>query len=191
MIMGISLMINLVTTPAFTLLPLLITTYFKGGAIELAWVQSANGLGLILGGIALGVWGGFKSKSRTAFTALFIGSWGLIGFSQTPASMFWFGIVCVFVFGFMNAIGNSSFFSVLQAVIPHEIQGRVFTLVMASSIAVSPIGLAIAGPVAELIGIRAWFVIAGIAILLGASLGFMVPGLKDLEKAFGGESQER
>jgi len=191
MIMGISLMINLVTTPAFTLLPLLITTYFKGGAIELAWVQSANGLGLILGGIALGVWGGFKSKSRTAFTALFIGSWGLIGFSQTPATMFWFGIVCVFVFGFMNAVGNSSFFSVLQAVIPHEIQGRVFTLVMASSIAVSPIGLAIAGPVAELIGIRAWFVISGFAILLGASLGFVIPGLKDLEKAFGGESQER
>ena len=87
--------------------------------------------------------------------------------------------------------GSDSLARVLQAVIPHEIQGRVFTLVMASSIAVSPIGLAIAGPVAELIGIRAWFVIAGIAILLGASLGFMVPGLKDLEKAFGGESQER
>ena len=91
----------------------------------------------------------------------------------------------------MNAIGNSSFFSVLQAVIPHEIQGRVFTLVMASSIAVSPIGLAIAGPVAELIGIRAWFVIAGVTLLLGALTGLMIPGLRDLEKAFSGESQER
>jgi DHA3 family macrolide efflux protein-like MFS transporter len=190
MIMGISLMINLVTNPAFTLLPLLITSYFKGGAIELAWVQSANGIGMILGGITLGVWGGFKSKSRTAFSAIFIGSLGLLGFSQTPADMFWLGIACVFVFGFMNAIGNSSFFSVLQVVVPHEIQGRVFTLIMASSIAVSPIGLVIAGPVAELLGIRFWFVIAGLTILIGSLMGFMIPGMRDLEKEFKDESEE-
>ena len=181
-IMGISLMINLVTTPAFTLLPLLITTYFKGGAIELAWVQSANGLGMILGGITLGIWGGFKSKSRTAFTAILIGSLGLLGFSQTPANMFWLGVFFIFVFGFMNAIGNSSFFSVLQTVVPFEIQGRVFTLIMASSGAVAPVGLAIGGPVAELVGIRFWFVIAGINILIGSVLGLVIPGIKNLEK---------
>ncbi len=188
MIMGISLMINLVTNPAFTLLPLLITTYFKGGAIELAWVQSANGIGMILGGVTLGIWGGFKSKSRTAFSALIVSGIGLLGFSQTPADMFWFGILCVFIFGFMNAIGNSSFFSVLQVVVPHEIQGRVFTLVMATSIAVSPIGLAIAGPVAELFGIRFWFSLAAIAILIGSSMGFMIPGLREFEKILSQET---
>ena len=181
-IMGISLMINLVITPAFTLLPLLITTYFKGGAIELALVQSANGLGMILGGITLGIWGGFKSKSRTAFTAILIGSFGLIGFSQIPADMFWLGVFFIFVFGFMNAIGNSSFFSVLQTVVPFEIQGRVFTLVMATSGAIAPIGLAIGGPVAELVGIRFWFVIAGINIFIGSLLGLIIPGIKNLEK---------
>lgn len=189
-IMGIALMINLVTTPAFTLLPLLITTYFKGGALELAWVQSANGIGMILGGIALGVWGGFKSKSRTAFSALLIGSLGLLGFSQTPADLFLLGVAFVFVFGFMNAIGNSSFFSVLQVVVPPEIQGRVFTLVMASSTAVSPIGLVIAGPMAEMFGIRLWFVLAGITILIGSLMGFIIPGLKDLEKAFEAATEE-
>ena len=188
MIMGISLMINLVTNPAFTLLPLLITTYFKGGAIELAWVQSANGIGMILGGVTLGIWGGFKSKSRTAFSALIVGGFGLLGFSQTPADMFWFGIICVFIFGFMNAIGNSSFFSVLQVVVPHEIQGRVFTLVMATSIAVSPIGLAIAGPVAEVLGIRFWFSLAAVAILIGSLMGFIIPGLREFEETLAQET---
>ena len=182
MIMGISLMINLVTTPAFTLLPLLVTTYFKGGAIELAWVQSSNGLGMILGGIALGVWGGFKSKSKTAFSALMVGSFGLLGFSQTPADMFLLGVFFVFVFGFMNAIGNSSFFTVLQTVVPFEMQGRVFTLVMAASGGIAPIGLAIGGPIAELFGIRFWFVVAGISIFIGSLLGFVIPGIRDLEK---------
>jgi len=181
-IMGISLMINMVTTPAFTLLPLLITNYFNGGAIELAWVQSANGLGMILGGIGLGIWGGFKSKSKTAFTALLIGSIGLLGFSQIPADLFMLGVFFVFIFGFMNAIGNSSFFSVLQIVVPHEIQGRVFTLIMATSGAIAPLGLAIGGPVAELVGIRFWFVIAGISILIGAVLGLTIPSIRNLER---------
>jgi DHA3 family macrolide efflux protein-like MFS transporter len=139
---------------------------------------------MILGGITLGIWGGLKSKSRTAFSALFIGSFGLLGFSQTPADMFLLGVFFVFVFGFMNAIGNSSFFSVLQTVVPFEIQGRVFTLVMATSGAIAPIGLAIGGPVAELVGIHFWFVIAGLSILIGSLMGFIIPGIRDFEKAF-------
>jgi DHA3 family macrolide efflux protein-like MFS transporter len=191
MIMGIGLMINLVTNPAFTLLPLLVITYFKGGVLELAWVQSANGLGMILGGVTLGIWGGFKSKGKTAFSALLVGSLGILGFSQTPSNMFMLAIAFIFVFGFMNAIGNSSFFSVLQTLIPHEIQGRVFTIVIASTIAVSPIGLIIAGPISEIMGIRFWFGIAGVTIMIGSLMGFLIPGLKDLEKSFVNASEPK
>jgi DHA3 family macrolide efflux protein-like MFS transporter len=183
MVMGISLMINMVANPAFTLLPLLITDHFNGGAIELAWVQSANGLGMILGGLALGLWGGFKSRERTAFSALLVSGLSLLSFSFTPGNMFWLGVGFVFVFGFMNAIGNSSFFSILQAVIPHEVQGRILTLVMASSFAVAPIGLVIAGPVAEVFGIGFWFKIAGLSILVGSFMGFMIPGLSELTES--------
>jgi DHA3 family macrolide efflux protein-like MFS transporter len=98
--------------------------------------------------------------------------------------MIYLAITFIFVFGFMNSIANSSFFSVLQTLIPNEIQGRVFTLVMASTITVTPIGLIIASPIAEIMGIRFWFVIAGISILIGSLMGFVLPGLKDLEKEF-------
>ena len=181
-IMLMSLCINMVTTPTFTMLPLLITEFFNGGAIELAWVQSANGVGMILGGLILGVWGGFKSKINTAFSGLFVASIGLLVFSRTPADMLWIGVASMFVFGFMNSIANSSFFSVLQALIPHEMQGRVFTLIMSTSVAVSPIGLAIAGPIVELTGLRFWFVISGIVFLLGSLVGFTVPIVRTLEE---------
>jgi DHA3 family macrolide efflux protein-like MFS transporter len=181
-IMLMSLCINMVTTPTFTMLPLLITEFFKGGAIELAWVQSANGVGMILGGLALGVWGGFKSKINTAFSALFVASLGLLLFSRTPADMLWIGVAAMFVFGFMNSIANSSFFSVLQALIPHDMQGRVFTLIMSTSVAVSPLGLAIAGPVIEVTGLRFWFVISGIVFMLGSMVGFTVPIVRTLEE---------
>jgi len=181
-IMLMSLCINMDTTPTFTMLPLLITEFFNGGAIELAWVQSANGVGMILGGLILGVWGGFKSKINTAFSALFLASIGLLAFSRTPADMLWIGVVSMFVFGFMNSIANSSFFSVLQSLIPHEMQGRVFTLIMSSSVAVSPLGLALAGPIVEVTGLRFWFVISGFVFMIGSLVGFTVPVVRTLEE---------
>lgn len=183
-IMLMSLCINLFTTPTFTMLPLLITEVLNGGAIELAWVQSANGLGMILGGIVLGIWGGFKSKVNTAFSGLLLASVGLLLFSQTPPNKLWMGVASIFIFGFMNSIANSSFFSLLQAMIPHEMQGRVFTLIMSTSVAVSPLGLAIAGPVVEVTGLRFWFVISGVAFMIGSGVGFLAPQVRGLEDAW-------
>lgn len=183
-IMIMSLCINLFTTPTFTMLPLFITEVLKGGAIELAWIQSANGLGMITGGIILGIWGGFKSKVNTAFSGLLMASIGLLLFSQTPPNMLFVGIGSIFIFGSMNAIANSSFFSLLQAMIPHDMQGRVFTLIMSTSVAVSPLGLAIAGPVIELTGLRFWFIISGIAFMVGSGVGFLVPQVRKLEEAW-------
>ncbi len=183
-VMGISLFINLFTTPTFTLLPLLITDYFKGGALELAWVQSANGIGMIAGGLILGMWGGFRSKSRTAFSSLFIASLSLLLFSRTPPDMFWLGVGAIFVFGFMNAIANSSFFSILQTVVPHDMQGRVFTLVMSTSVAVSPLGLAMAGPIVEVTGLRFWFLLSAISFMVGSVVGLTVPQIRRLEEDF-------
>jgi DHA3 family macrolide efflux protein-like MFS transporter len=50
LIMGMSMTINFLMNPAFSLLPLLVTKHFGGGVLELAWIQSAGGLGMILGG---------------------------------------------------------------------------------------------------------------------------------------------
>ncbi len=56
-IMGMSMVINLVINPGFSLLPLVVADHFGGGALELAYLQSAGGIGMILGGVLLGVWG--------------------------------------------------------------------------------------------------------------------------------------
>lgn len=177
-----SLLINLLTSPGFTLLPLLITTYFKGGALELAWIQSAMGLGMIIGGLLLGVWGGFDNRIKTAFVALIVSSIGLLGFSQTPPDLFIFAVGSIFVFGVTNSVANSSFFAALQTFVPPEIQGRVFTLLMASSVLAQPIGLAIAGPVAEVFGIRSWFVMGSAVMLIMSFWAFTNSDVMDLEK---------
>jgi len=180
-ILGIALLLNMLASPAFSLMPLLVIQHFKGDAIQLAWLQSSSGVGLIIGGIVLGVWGGFKRKVNTAFTALMASGLGIIGIGLAPGNMIWTAIVSIFVFGFMNSVSNGSFFSVIQTVIPNELQGRVFTLVMSASVAVMPLGVAVAAPGAEVIGVRSWFLISGTMTILSGLYGLLSPRIRRFE----------
>ena len=181
-IMGMSMIINLVITPGFSLLPIVVTDHFEGGAIELAYLQSAGGIGMILGGLLLGVWGGFKSRVVTAFSALIVGGLFVVLFGFVPGSMLLLAVAAFFLFSVTNSMANGTFFAAMQAAIPPEMQGRVFTLLMSFSAAMAPVGLAIAGPVADIIGAMAWFVIGGVTLTLMGVLGFFIPAIMNLER---------
>jgi DHA3 family macrolide efflux protein-like MFS transporter len=181
-IMGMSMIINLVISPGFVLLPIVVTDHFGGGAIELAYLQSAGGIGMIAGGLLLGVWGGFKSRVVTAFSALAVGGIFIVLFGFVPGSMLLLAVAAFFLFSALNSMANGTFFAAMQAAIPPEMQGRVFTLLMSFSAAMAPLGLAIAGPVADIIGAMTWFVIGGATLTLMGVLGFFIPAIMNLEK---------
>lgn len=181
-VVSMALVINLLTNPAFSLLPILVTNYFMGGAIQLAWLQSAIGVGMILGGILLGVWGGFKSRIRTAMFALFIMGVSFLVFWLTPGSAFFLAVGLIFVFGTMNSIANASFLAILQATVPSEIQGRVFTLMMSLIMSMTPVGLALAGPIADLLGVRIWYLVAGFVMTIIGIAGNFVPAIMQFEE---------
>lgn len=47
--------INVLLSPAFALTPILVTQHFGGGVAQLAWMDTALGCGLLLGGALLGM----------------------------------------------------------------------------------------------------------------------------------------
>jgi len=55
-------LINFMLNPAAALLPILVTEHFGGGVMHLASVDSTFGIGIVIGGIAMGAWGGFKRR---------------------------------------------------------------------------------------------------------------------------------
>lgn len=181
MILIIATLINLLINPGFALLPILVTDHFGGGALELAWLESAWGIGMILGGITLGVWGGFKRRVVTGLLALTLMGGGVTVLGLTPATLFTLALGAMFFGGFMNPIANGSLSATLQATVPPEMQGRVFTLAMSGSAAMSPLGLAIAGPVADALGVQIWFLIGGIATVIMGAGSFFVPAIMRVE----------
>lgn len=136
---------------------------------------------MLAGGLTLSVWGGFKRRVVTAMLALVLQGVGITILGFAPAAGLLLVIGALFFAGFMNPIVNGSFFAALQAVVPPQMQGRVFTLVISATAAMSPLGLAIAGPVADSVSVQAWFIIGGIAaILMGAAM-FFVPAVMQIE----------
>lgn len=187
--------INMTIGPAFSLLPLHVQNHFQRGAGEYAALSSSFGVGIIVGGLILGVWGGFKKKVRTIILGLFGMGFGLIIFGLLPSTAFFVAIGVMIFTAIMVVITNGPLNALMKDKIPPEMQGRVFTVMGSMITATVPIGLVIAAPIAETIGIGAWFVIGGgfcflmalVALLYKpvASLDDQAPGgmlLSDLEK---------
>ena len=57
----------------------------------------------------------------------------------------------------------------------------VFTLAMSGSAAMSPLGLVIAGPVADALGVQIWFLIGGLATVIMGVGSFFVPAIMRIE----------
>ena len=181
MIMVLAMLINFLLNPAASLLPLLVTNHFGLGATELGWLESAFGLGMLVGGITLSVWGGFKNKIVTSMMGL-IGlgiAFSMLGF--LPPSGFVYAVASAFGAASMLPIVNGPIHAILQSAVEPDMQGRVFTLIGSLSIAMAPLGLLIAGPLADATSVQIWFVIAGVVCALVGIAGFFIPAVMNIE----------
>lgn len=173
--------------PAFSLIPLMVTEHFGGGAFELAWLNSAHGFGFVTGGFLLSLWGGFKRKSVTALLGLVGVGVGSLIFGLVPSGAFGVAIAVMFVRTAMIPMMRSSVMTIFQTYVPPEMQGRVFTLLLSSISLMTPFGLALGGPVAERFGVPIVFVITGIGCLVVSLVWVLNPTILHLEdRAKGG-----
>ncbi len=88
----------------------------------------------------------------------------------------------------MNAIANGVAFALLQQLVAPEMQGRVFMVALSLVSAMSPLSMAIAGPLADALGIRVLYVVGGLAQIALAIGSFFVPALIHLEEQHPGET---
>jgi DHA3 family macrolide efflux protein-like MFS transporter len=181
-------LMNMCLVPAFSLLPLLVSGELGEDAPKLGWISSAFGIGTIAGGIALGVWGGTRRRILTvlpAFVGLGIGVAALgLAPAYAPA------VAAMFVVGLMAPIANGPIQAILQATIAADYQGRAFTLIGSLAGVTVPLGLLLAAPIAEMVGVRAWYLAGGLACISMGIAGFFLPSLMRIEEPPAGAPEE-
>lgn len=176
-----SAVLNFLITPAFTLLPILVIRHFEGNALQMAMLSTTLGIGFVAGGLILGAWGGFKRRIHTTLFGLAAMSMGTLLIGIAPPDGYWMAVVGIGIFGVFNTISNGSFFAIMQSIVAPDMQGRFFTVLMSMSQAMAPIGMLIAGPVADRYGIQLWYLVSTISVLAMSVVMFATPAMMNIE----------
>jgi len=99
-----------------------------------------------------------------------------------PAGALYVALGLFLLAGLMNPITNGPLMAILQSRVVPEMQGRVFSLLSSLVTAISPLSLAVAGPLADLIGIQPLYLIAGVGILGLGFLALLTPAVVHVEE---------
>jgi MFS family permease len=81
---------------------------------------------------------------------------------------YWLMLISMFIIGFGFSYGNVIWGTLLQRRVPRHMLGRVSSLDFFVSLALMPLSMALAGPVAEVVSLQTIFILAGILPLLFA-----------------------
>jgi MFS transporter, DHA3 family, macrolide efflux protein len=181
-ILVMAMAINFVVNPAFSLMPILVTKYFGLGALQLGWLESVWGIGVVAGGLMLSVWGGFKRRVVTSLLGIIGMGIGTLIVGLSPVGAFTMALLGMLVAGFMNPIVNGPFMAVMQTAVAPDMQGRVFSLIQSASLAMMPLSLLLAGPIADKLGVRVWYVAGGVLCIIIGLVAFAVPAILQVEE---------
>jgi MFS family permease len=149
-----------------------------GGAAAWGALVSAMGVGTIAGGIVA-----LRARPRRPMLLCAATTWLFAAPLAALAASRSFALVATgsLLAGFSLMLGNTIWETTLQRQVPHESLSRVSSYDWFGSLALDPVGLAIWGPIAALIGIDASLWTACGLLVAGTGVLLAVPEIRRLE----------
>ena len=180
-LLSMAVFLNFIFAPAGSFIPLLVTEHFKGGVWQLGILESISGIGMLGGGLLLSIWGGFRKRVYSILLGM-----GMMGAASAvvgfvPEDGFVLATISFGVQGIFNTISNGSAFALIQSIVAPDMQGRVFSLLSSITSAISPLGLILAAPIVDHLGIQSWYIIAGCAAVIMCVVALLMPVVVHLE----------
>jgi MFS family permease len=163
-----------------TLFPAWATEVLHGDSVTNGWLQTARGIGALLGALSIAVAGARLKRGQTMTLNLICFPIILIVFSfarTLPLSMVILigaGMTTILVFNLANAL--------VQTHVPDELRGRVMGIYTLVFFASTPLGSFVAGQVSEKMGAPTAILIDAVLLLIIAIAGWIfLPQIRKLE----------
>ena len=162
----------LLCVPAGFMAALLVSRVYGDVYWYLTALELVGFAGMALGGVLMGVWGGFKSRIKTFALGLFVLSLMTIGMGISPYFILY--LVLMFVYSIALTMIQTATTTIIQEKADSSMQGRVFGLMGAMYSGFLPVGMAIFGPLADVMPLQ-WIIggsgiaLAGVTIYLQAT----------------------
>ena len=157
-------MFILLSVPAGFMAALLVSRVYGDVYWYLTAVELVGFAGMALGGVLMGMWGGFKSRLKTFAFGLLILSIMTIGMGISPYFVLY--LAMMFVYSIALTMIQTATTTIIQENAQELMLGRVFGLMGAMYSGFLPIGMAIFGPLADMLPLQGIMVGSGIALVL-------------------------
>ena len=168
---------SVVGMPYAVLMPIFADRVLHGGARGLGLLMGATGVGALIGALSLAAKKGLKGLgSWVAFANAGFGV-SLILFSASRN--FWLSAVLLVPAGYCMMTQMASSNTLIQAMVPDRLRGRVMAVYSMGFMGMAPIGALLAGVIADRIGAPWTVAIGGIVCIGGAAaFGYKLPAIR-------------
>ncbi|WP_130862756.1 MFS transporter [Bacilliculturomica massiliensis] len=153
------LVVLFLISPSAFLTPLMVSRSFGTEVWRLTASEMTYSLGMILGGILIAVWGGFREKIRTVNLAG--GLYGLLMIGLGTMPVFSLYLLCNGLIGITSPCYNGSVTVIIQEKAAPEMHGRVFSFMQIASSCSLPLGMMLFGPLADVFEVQNILITAG------------------------------
>jgi len=176
----LSALYNIMIAPAAMLTPLQVArnwgdgVWILAGGISfgaeqrLATLEIVFSVGMMLGGLLMGIWGGFKNRSHTKAFSMSLFGIGAVALGLIPD--FWMYVLCIGITGLFMSIFNAPLMATLQTNIDSAYMGRVMSVLAMMGSLMMPLGMVLWGPLSDLVAIDWLLVGTGTAIFLASAV---------------------
>jgi MFS family permease len=162
-------LVSLVAMPYTVLMPVFADQILHGGARGLGILMGATGVGAMLGALTLATRSGVLGLGR--WVAFSCGGFGFFLVLFSFSHIFWLSAAFLLPVGFCMMLGMSSSNTLIQAMTPDHLRGRVMAMYTMMFMGMAPFGSLFAGAVAEHLG-AAFTVSVGAVACIGAAVLF-------------------
>ena len=166
--------------PFEVLVPYIVRNELGGDADVLGLILGASGVGAIVSGLMLGQRGIGRHFVLWAYVGWGVSVFCLVGYALAASA--WQAVVIGFVSGLGFTVGNVIWVTMIHRYVPTELLARVSALDWLVSIGLTPISFALAGPLAEAVGVEATLIGAGVLATAACFAFLAVPGIRDPER---------
>ena len=162
--------------PAGYLAGLLVRRIFGDTYWYLTAVEVVGFAGMMAGGVAMSTWGGFRSREKTLAAGLLAFGSFAIGMGFSKNFILYLGLMAFY--GVALTMVQTAITTMLHEITDTSMQGRVFGLLGTMYAGFLPLGMAVFGPLADILPLQ-WIMIgSGIALILIAVITYFHQVLK-------------
>src|SRR5512147_406161 len=154
--------------PYSVLMPIFADRILHGGARGLGILMGATGVGALLGALTLASRSGLSGLGR--WVAVSCGGFGAFLVLFSFSHYFWLSTALLLPVGFCMMLQMSSSNTLIQAMVPDHLRGRVMAVYTMMFMGMAPFGAFFAGALADRLGAPITVSMGAVAAVAGAAL---------------------